>query len=64
MRFIEAKCVAGKVKPPEENGLALSHWTKKIIAKLSTVRRYDWHVNMLQLFFENWKHGFTKTLFL
>jgi len=23
--FIEAICVAGKVKPPEENGLMLSH---------------------------------------
>jgi len=25
--FIEAKYVAGKVKPPEENGLTLSHCT-------------------------------------
>ena len=25
--FIEAKCVAGKVKPQQENGLKLSHWT-------------------------------------
>jgi len=23
--FIEARCTAGKVKPPEENGLTLSH---------------------------------------
>jgi len=23
--FIEAKCVAGKIKPPEENGLTLLH---------------------------------------
>jgi len=23
--FIEVECVAGKVKPPEENGLKLSH---------------------------------------
>jgi len=25
MWFIEAKCAAGKAKPPEENGLRFSH---------------------------------------
>jgi len=25
--FIEARCVVGKDKPPEETGLTLSHWT-------------------------------------
>jgi len=24
-RFIEVKCIAGKAKPPEENGLKLSN---------------------------------------
>jgi len=31
--FIEAKCVAGKVKPPKEIGLMLSHWTFAICWK-------------------------------
>jgi len=32
--FIEARCVAGKVKPPEGNGLTLSHWTFAVFTYL------------------------------
>jgi len=32
--FTEAKCVAGKVKPPKENGLTLSHRTFAVFTYL------------------------------
>jgi len=36
--LIGAKCIAGKVKPPEENGLTLSHWRFAVFTYL----KYWW----------------------
>jgi len=33
--FIETKCIAGKVRPQEENNLKLSHWTFAVFTYLN-----------------------------
>jgi len=43
--FIEARCIAGKVKPPEKSGLALSHRTFAVVTclKISVKAREEMH---------------------
>jgi len=37
IRLFEVKCIAGKAKPPEENGLKLSHWTFTVFTHSKTL---------------------------
>jgi len=36
--FMETKCVAGKVKPPEEIGLTLPHKTFAVLTSFGNIR--------------------------